>query len=129
MKRRKLCLPGDSRAEGIVVLTNSRTAPPIEIQPRTSMHDWRIIEFDDGRSLVGFLKNGFTCRLTTEIVSIDLPAREVRTRSGRLYELLGPPACEPEPFAVISARVGATVQSPWLDVTDDTWAAMCRVTA
>ena len=92
-------------ADGIVMLTNSRQAPPIEVQPRTSMHHWRIIEFDDGRSLVGFLANGFTCRLTTEIASIDLPARQVRTRSGRLYELLGPPASQPEQIAVIAAHL------------------------
>lgn len=115
-------------ADGIVVLTNSRPAPPIEVQPRASMHDWRIIEIDGERSLVGFLENGFTCRLTTEIVSIDLPAREVWTRSGRLYELLGPPASQPERIAVIAAHVVASVGSRWIDVTDDTWVAMCSVT-
>lgn len=113
----------------MVVLTNDRPAPTVAVQPRTSMHDWRIIEFDGGRSLVGFLENGFTCRLTTEIVSIDLCARQVRTRSGRLYELLGPPASEPERLAVIAAHLGASVGSPWIDVTDSAWTAMCKVTA
>ena len=129
MKRRERGRPGDATADGIVVLFNSRPAPPIEVQPRTSMHDWRIIEFDDWRSLVGFLENRFTCRLTTEIDSMDLPARQVRTRSGRLYELFGPPACEPERLAVIAAYVVASVGSPWIDVTDSAWTAMCRVTA
>lgn len=116
-------------ADGIVVLTNSRPAPPIEVQPRTSMHEWRIIEFVDGRSLVGFLENGFTCRLTTEIVSIDLSARQVRTSSGRLYELLGPPASQPERLAVIAAHLVASVGSHWMDVTDSAWTAMRKVTA
>ncbi len=111
------------------MLINSRPAPPIEVQPLTSMHDWRIIEFDDGRSLVGFLENGFTCRLTTEIASIDLSARQVRTRSGRLYELLGPPAAQAERIAVIAAHLAASIPSPWLDVTDDAWATMRRATA
>ena len=115
--------------QAMVLLTNSRPAPPIEVQPRTSMHDWRMIEFDDGRSLVGFLENGFTCRLTTEIASIDLPARQMRTRSGRLYELLGPPASQPERIAVISAHLAASAPSPWLDVTDDAWTAMRKATA
>ena len=115
--------------QAMVLLTNSRPAPPIEVQPRTSMHDWRIIEFDDGRSLVGFLEDGFTCRLTTEIDSMDLPARQVRTRSGRLYELLGPPASQPERIAVIAAHLAASAPSPWLDVTDDAWTAMRRATA
>ena len=129
MKRRKLGPPGDSVADGIVVLTNCRPAPAIEVEPRTSMHDWRIVELDDGRSLVGFLENGFTCRLTTEIVSIDLPARQVRTSSGRLYELLGPPASEPERLAVITAHLVASAGSSWMDVTDSTWTAMCKATA
>jgi hypothetical protein len=94
-----------------------------------SMYDWRIIEFDGGQSLVGFLENGLTCRLTTEITSIDLPAREVRTRSGRLYELLGPPASEPERLEVIAVRVAVSVHAPWLDITDAVWTAMCEVTA
>lgn len=115
--------------DGIVLLTNSRPAPPIEVQPRTSMHDWRIIEFDDGRSLVGFLENGFTCRLTTEIASIDLSARQIRTRSGRLYELLGPPASQIERIAVIAAHLVASAGSPWMDVTDSAWTAMCKATA
>lgn len=129
MKRRKWGPPREAMADGIVVLTNSRPAPPIAVQPRTSMHDWRIIEFDGERSLVGFLENGFTCRLTTEIVSIDLPARQVRTRSGRLYGLLGPPASQPERIAVIAAHVLASAGSPWMDVTESTWIAMGRVTA
>lgn len=116
-------------AEGTVVLTNLRPAPSAEAQPRVSMHDWRVIEFDGEQSLVGFLQNGLTCRLTTEITSIDFPARELRTRSGRLYELLGPPACQPEQLAVIAAHVTASIGSPWTDVTNDTWAAMCRTTA
>ena len=95
-------------SQGHVVTTNLKPAPPTAAQPRMSMHDWRIIEFEEEQSLVGFLENGFTCRLTTKIISIDLPAREVRTRSGRLYELLGPPASWPERIAVISARVAVS---------------------
>jgi len=99
-------------ADGIVVLTNHRPAPSAAAQPRVAMYNWRIIEFDEGQLLVGFLENGFTCRLTTEIDSIDLPARQVRTRSGRLYELLGPPACEPERLAVIATHLAASLGFP-----------------
>jgi hypothetical protein len=94
-----------------------------------SMYDWRIIEFDDVRVLVGFLENGFTCRMTSEIASINFPAREVRTRSGRLYELLGPPASAPDRLAAIAVRVAASVRSPCLDTTDGTWTEMRNVTA
>ena len=116
-------------SNGHVVMTNLRPAPPTAAQPRMSMYDWRIIEFDEQSALVGFLDNGFTCRMTTEIASINLPAREVRTQSGRLYELFGAPASEPERLASIAARVAVSVHSSWLDITDAVWVAMCKVTA
>ena len=112
-----------------VRMIDLRSAPPTAAQPRVSMYDWRIIEFDERSALVGFLENSLTCRWTTEIVSIDLPAREVRTQSGRLYELFGPPATEPDRLAVIAVRVTASVHSPWLDITAPVWTAMCEVTA
>lgn len=112
-----------------VVLTNLRPAPPTAAQPRMSMYDWRIIEFDDGRVLVGFLENGFTCRMTTEITSIDLPGREVRTWSGRLYELRGRPASEPDRLMMIAAQVATFGQGESQDVTEEVWTAMCRATA
>lgn len=112
-----------------IVLANFREAPPASTQSRALIHDWRIIQFDEGRTLVGFLENGFTCRITTAIVSIDIPGREVRTSSGRLYELLGPPACEPERLAVIAVYVALSLQSPSLDVTGGVWDAMCKAIA
>lgn len=112
-----------------IVLTNFRTAPPASTQPRALIYDWRIMQFDERRVMVGFLANGLTCRMTTEIVSIDFPGREVRTSSGRLYELLGPPASEPERLAFIAVRVALCVRSAHLDVTDGVWNAMCKVTA
>ena len=116
-------------SHGHVAMTNLRAAPHTTVQPRMSMYDWRIIEFDEQNALVGFLENGFTCRLTTQIASIELPARELRTQSGRLYELIGPPASDTERLASIAARVALSVHSPWLDITDAVWVAMCKVTA
>lgn len=129
MKRRKWGQPSEYAVGGIVTLTNLRSAPSIEVQPHMSMYDWRIIEFDDVRLLVGFLENGFTCRLTTEIVSIDFSARQVRTSSGRMYELLGPPASEPERLTGITAYLVASIGFCWTDTTDSVWTAMCRTAA
>lgn len=129
MKQRKRSRLGESMASGTVVLTNHRSAPPITIQPQTSMYAWRIIEFDDARLLVGLLENGFTCRLTTEIVSIDFSARQVRTSSGRLYELLGPPASDSERLTVITAYLVTSIGFCWTDTTDSVWTAMCRTAA
>jgi hypothetical protein len=116
-------------AHGYVVLTNHRPTPPTAEQPRMSLYDWRIVQFDDGRVLVGVLENGFTCRMTTEITSIDLPGREIRTWSGRLYELRGRPASEPDRLMMIAAQVATFGRGESQDVTEEIWTAMCRATA
>lgn len=112
-----------------ILLTNFRPAPSTSTQSQVSIHDWRIIQLAERQVLVGFLENGLTCRVTTNIASIEFVAREVQTSSGRLYQLLGPPACEPERLAVIAVRVALSARPPYLDVTDGVWTAMCKVTA
>ena len=114
---------------GSVVLTNFRLAPLVTSQPRIALRDWRLVEWDSQRVLVGFLENRITCRMTTEITSIDFAGREVRTQSGRKYELFGPPASTPELRAVIALRVAVSVRTHCLDVTEDVWMAMLKATA
>ena len=114
---------------GSVMMTNLRLAPPVTSQPRIALRDWRLVECDGQRVLVGFLENGITCRMTTEISSIDFAGREVRTQSGREYELFGPPASTPELRATIALRVALSTHSHSVDVTDDVWAAMLKATA
>ena len=114
---------------GSVVLTNLRLAPPVTTQPRVSLCDWRFVECEGQRVLVGFLENGITCRMTTSITSIDFAGREVRTQSGRKYELFGPPASTPQLRAVIALRVALSVRTHVLDVTGELWMAMLKATA
>ena len=112
-----------------IVLSNFRCAPATAAQPRLSLHQWRVVNFDGVEILAGFLENGYTCRVTTGIASIDLPGREVRTQSGRLYEMIGPSASDPTSLLVIAARLAMIHPAPGTDVTDGVWAAMCAATA
>ena len=112
-----------------IVLTNFRTAPVIAAQPRMALYQWRVAALDGVEILVGFLENGYTCRLTTGIASICLPSREIRTQSGRLYELIGPPASDPVSLMVIAGRVAMLRPATSRDVTEGVWAAMCAATA
>lgn len=115
--------------QGPMVITNFRLAPSTMSQPRLPLFNWRIIECHGLQNLVGFLENGITCRLTTEIAFINVIAREVRTQSGRQYDLLGPPASDPDLLSVIAVRVMVCVSTYHSDVTDEIWDAMQRVTA
>lgn len=107
-----------------VYISNSRHAPAVSVEPRASTHAWRILRVGQNTHLAGFLANGVTCRVTTSVIDINLSAREVRTASGRLYELTGPPASDSSQLAVIAIRtrqLGLCVDD---DLTADIWSAM-----
>lgn len=105
-------------------LSSSRHAPAVSAEPRTSMHAWRILYAGQVTYLAGFLANGATCRVTTSVIGINMSAREVETASGRIYELMGPPAGEATQLAVIAIRsrqLGLYVDA---DLTAKIWSAM-----
>ena len=112
-----------------IVLTNFREAPATDAQPQMALYQWRVVDFDGVRILAGFLENGYTSRVTTGIASIDVRGREVRTQSGRFYELMGPPASDPVSLMVIAARLAMTRPTTGKDVTDDIWTAMRATTS
>ena len=111
-----------------IFLTNFRNAPAVAAQPRMALYQWRVVVLDGVEILVGFLENGYTCRVTTGIASISLPSRDVQTQSGRLYELIGPPASDPVSLMVIAGRLAMLRPATSTDVTEGVWAAMCAAT-
>ena len=129
------CLTACLRSEPLpithttIVLTNVRDAPAIAAQPRMALYQWRVAALDGAEILVGFLENGYTCRVTTGIASMNLPSREIQTQSGRLYELIGPPASDPVSLVVIAGRLAMLRPATSTDVTEGVWAAMCAATA
>ena len=73
----------------------ARPARPVSEQPRLTMEAWRLMGIADdvGRwavVLVGRVVETGASRVSSPVASIDALARSVTTRSGRVYDLLGP---------------------------------------
>lgn len=67
---------------------------PVSVEPVTVMTQWKLVQItaNDGRRfrhLVG--RADYEGRVCSAIVSIDLAAMCMTTKSGRVYELEGPP--------------------------------------
>lgn len=112
-----------------IVISNHRDAPPVSTQPSVQICAWRIFETQHGQLLAGFLENGSTCRLTSPIETVNIPGREVRTHSGRRYELIGAPATDLLRLAVMAAQLKIASASNATDITDAVWVKMCAATA
>lgn len=66
--------------------------PDIRIEPETPLSSWRVLETEKyARHLVGYSLALAEGRVSSAIESFDLRARQVRTMSGRVYRLEGPP--------------------------------------
>lgn len=108
-------------AEGLLAFC-SRPARTVHEEPRLTMLAWRFFAFEDERGaaaimLVGRVLETNTSRVTSPVVAIDLAARMVTTRSGRVYDLPGPPGHDERAETAIrldAAARGATL----VDVTD-----------
>lgn len=113
----------------IVTLCNERLAPRVAEQPEFELIDWRVVARSNGDEvLVGFWNSGATCRVTTPVAHFDPQRREVRTLSGRRYELSGPPAASDEALLLIEARLAATGLSDCTDVTAAFWREIAAAT-
>ncbi|PLZ01038.1 hypothetical protein CY652_18080 [Burkholderia sp. WAC0059] len=65
---------------------------PVTDKPEVSIYHWRILETDKGtRHFVGADEHDGSGRVSTAIVAFDRSARHGKTRSGRVYHLIGEP--------------------------------------
>lgn len=68
---------------------------PIDEQPELQLARWSILQVGGGSSatlrLVGYNLIDHEGRVSTAIVEFDATALRCRTKSGRIYELVGPP--------------------------------------
>lgn len=104
-------------------------APSVGEQPEFVLTDWRVIACTNGEELlVGFWSGGVTCRVTTPVAHFDAQRREVRTLSGRRYEVAGPPAASDEALFLIEARLMATDLFDWSDATAAFWQQIAAAT-
>lgn len=100
--------------------------PSVADQPIILLVRWRVlearnIELEIERHLVGYNVDQHEGRVSTAIQHFDLTARMAVTRSGRVYQLMGPPAYDSD---------GAWVWGHWsrlngmtdeIDVTEEVW--------
>lgn len=89
------------------------TIEPVDTQPRTVMTDWRLfqVHLPNGsrtRHLVGCAD--YEGRVCSSLVHLDLQALRMKTQSGRIYELAGPPGSDEDSdyvFGIWLRAVGA----------------------
>ena len=75
--------------------------------------DWRLLELPSSgdRHLIGRPIGIADSRVTSAIQAIDLKARSLTTKSGRVYQLCSPPTEDPERLAAIYAHAALKMQS------------------
>lgn len=84
-----------------------RTTPVAKV-PRLQLADWRVIQTECGeRHFVGYNLTEREGRVSSRIIDFDAVSRCGRTRTGRVYELVGPPGRHPD--------------------AEHTWAWWCRI--
>jgi hypothetical protein len=82
---------------------------PVEIEPDAKLSQWRVYELEIPllkgvtRHFVGYNHVTGEGRVSSPIVSWDPATRQGITRSGRRYELLGPPGVNAESEYVFAA--------------------------
>lgn len=75
--------------------------PDVIDQPEVKLVRWRVLEILEGprqgeRHLVGYNAADWEGRVSGTIVSVDAETKRCTTRSGRVYELVGPPGFDPD---------------------------------
>ena len=112
----------------VLLLMNSRDACSVKEQPVVEFADWRLLELPSSgdRHLIGRPIGIADSRVTTAIQAIDLKARSLTTRSGRVYKLVSPPTDDPERLATtyVHAAVNGLDVGTALDVSMEFWAAI-----
>jgi hypothetical protein len=82
---------------------------------------WSIRQFEDGaRHFVGYSRDSFDGRVSTQIVEFDIDGRTARTASGRRYVLMGPSGYNADAEYVWNQVAGALGRGQaWEDVTEE----------
>ncbi|GGF46323.1 hypothetical protein GCM10011611_61010 [Aliidongia dinghuensis] len=66
--------------------------PPVEIQPVITLDRWQIIRLPNGDChFVGYNPAGLEGRVSNIVTAFDQARMRARTKSGRIYELVGAP--------------------------------------
>jgi hypothetical protein len=93
---------------------------PVTDQPNITLVRWRIFQTErEELHFVGFYSHGYEGRVSSAIQSFDALTRRGVTKSGRVYELSGPPGFDQDALYVWEAWMRAYRVPSYTDVTDD----------
>lgn len=94
---------------------------PTDVEPHTTLVRWQVMYVVDteARHLVGWAQDVREGRVSSPVQSWDPATRQAVTRSGRVYELAGPPGEDSEAQYVWQRWCGMHGHPPWRDVTAD----------
>lgn len=93
-------------------------APCISQQPILRLIRWSVRQVESGsRHLVGFNVADHEGRVSTAIQTLDPTTAQVTTRSGRIYELVGPPGCDKDAEWVWQKITSSNLK--WFDATEE----------
>ena len=102
------------------------TAPTVDEQPQMRLYPWRIFEFvlngQVMRRIVGYDAGRNEARTTSPIQKFNPATMRADTRSGRIYELLGPPGGGHDSIYVWEQMAGASGITAWEDVSEKVYA-------
>lgn len=90
--------------------------------PRVRLGSWRVFQVATGsRHFAGENLDKGTGRVSTAVVTYDGSTHRGLTESGRVYELVGPPADEPHADATYVWQAWCVLHEvrAWLDVTHE----------
>lgn len=100
--------------------------PTVDAQPNLRLYPWRIFEFElDGqvmRRIVGYDAGRDEARTTSPIQKFNPATMRAETRSGRIYELMGPPGGGHDAVYVWEMIAGVSGIAEWVDVSESVYA-------
>ena len=115
-----------SDQEDLAFTLTFTAAAGVASQPRVELERWRVLETEAEQFLSGFLASSGKGRCTSPLVEIDFRTMQARTASGRVYDLVGPPATKAE-AALLLLIAAANRDAHYVrDVTDELLSWRCN---
>lgn len=114
-----------NRIEEILSASLWKTASTAD-QPRILLVRWRVLEVRNAeleieRHFVGYNADQHEGRVSTAIQHFDSAARMAVTRSGRVYQLIGPPGYDSDAAWVWGHWSRLNGMTDEIDVTEEVW--------
>lgn len=101
---------------------------PVAAQSHVVLVRWQVMQLPSGeRMFVGYAANIGEGRTSSAVVTFDVVALRGVTKSGRVYELEGPPGYDEDALHVWLAWLDINHHADWTEVTQSVWEEHCCV--